>query len=188
VVKAIHAPRQGHNNESEKATAIMKLLPLGWLTALTAIRSINGFQGRIGYDRSISGFRSSWYVENEIPRSCVTSINYGSKQSDESDNPHNSSRRTLLSGMILATCSSMIGIFAGPSGTASAVDFSVPDMSIFTSGPNKQRLGGLANKIRNSCRIMVNFGHRYSKMDRNWQLLLSHYFLPRCIATGRAST
>lgn len=59
-------------------------------------------------------------------------------------------RKVLVTG--LGIFSSAGTIVANPT-TASAVDFG-------NNGPNKARLGGLANKIRNICNNMVSIFHK----------------------------
>lgn len=61
------------------------------------------------------------------------------------------SRRRLLNGMASL---SILGT-VGTTQEATAVDFQVPGITKFAGSPNKQRIGGLANKIRKICNIMV---------------------------------
>jgi hypothetical protein len=56
-------------------------------------------------------------------------------------------------GLFTAAASS-IATFA-MSQSATAVDFQAFNVSKFATGPNKQRIGGLAKKIQKSCNIMV---------------------------------
>jgi len=79
----------------------------------------------------------------------------------ESDDTTNNilSRRGFLHGTTISVSAITAGLSLGATGAtrqASAVDFpQVPDVSRLTNGSGKQRIGGLANKIRNSCRVMV---------------------------------
>lgn len=96
-----------------------------------------------GFAPSSSGVKSAGQTNslwmNRIRGECI----------DEEEEP---SRRRFFNHVLLGA-SSAVGIFFGAD-VASAVDF--PDISkLGNNGPNKQRIGGLANKIRNSCRIMV---------------------------------
>lgn len=78
------------------------------------------------------------------------------KEEDELHIP----RRIFLQSLLVA------GSAFGIPREASAVDFQVPDITKIASGPIKQRVGGLANKIRNSCSIMDEL--QRDLMQENW--------------------
>jgi len=87
-------------------------------------------------------------------------------ETEKVDNPISSvssSRRFVMNGFALGVLS-FCELGSRPDG-ALAVDFQVPEVSKIPNGPNKQRVGGLANKIRNCCSIMVRLSIFFSEAD-----------------------
>ena len=69
------------------------------------------------------------------------------------DSSVGTSRRDLLQGSVAWSIAAAVATTGSPS--AIAAEFQVFNVSKSASGPNKPRIGGLAKKIQNSCRIMV---------------------------------
>ncbi|CAB9521417.1 expressed unknown protein [Seminavis robusta] len=99
-------------------------------------------------DRPSSPSRLNYQVQDTPNHHRMdSSLEYESpRDSDATGLP--SSRRSLLNGLAQVA---MASVALSQPKAAMAVDFQVPGMS---KGPNNKRVGGLANKIKNSCSIM----------------------------------
>ena len=112
-----------------------------------AATTLNGVHGLAGH----SQFSSTKSLHADAVKPTI--LNSLSSPHDSSSDTL--SRRSLLH-LISASTQCLSASILG-SQVASAIDFQVPDKSPMNSGASKQRVGGLANKIRNSCKIMVRW-------------------------------
>lgn len=143
-------------------SATMKFSSFAILISLTASKFAGGFvidsdrqkarstklplpENRRGNDASFH----QWPLDTSSGSHSTDAVD---DQVDDHDNVQ--SRRNFVNSLNVAAIS-VLGVGMGID-DAVAVDFQMPDITKLTTGPNKQRIGGLANKIRNSCNIMVS--------------------------------
>ena len=121
------------------------------LSIFTLFAALVFFNGASCFQSNFNHQHSFTFVRKNTPEFSQFAVaKDGADQEKERSEP----RRNFLASLTLAGVSALLGP-RNCMQVASAVDFQVPDMSKISSGPNKQRVGGLANKIRNSCHIMV---------------------------------
>jgi hypothetical protein len=126
------------------ARKIMKRI----LVAVAVIEAVSGFAVHRKYDTTI---RSA--TEPFGGHQTTTTLNSLPFHDDHSSNSTPPSRRQLLQKVRIGAQSLIATSIFGQ--VVSAKDFQVPPTGMANGGPNRQRVGGLANKIRNSCKIMV---------------------------------
>ena len=136
----------------------MKLSPIEVLIGLLALRSAEGFLGNAGHQHQLTRQQSARSEGGSSGFNVSPCYSLGDGSDPGETENSDVSRRGFLNGVTFSAITGLgLGLGLGGMGVqdASAVDFQVPDMGKLGSGQSKQRVGGLANKIRNSCRVMV---------------------------------
>ena len=131
---------------------MMKLSPIEVLIILLSLQRTEGLLSDARHQQQPARQHHTPNHSQISPRfDALPSYSLFDDRSDSGTEEAYVSRRNFLTGVTAAAFAGLgLGVNAQD---AAAVDFPIPGA---TKG-NVQRAGGLANKIRNSCRVMVRF-------------------------------